>query len=280
MKFSEVRPFVRFADTVSYSIVRLPSMTYDSRLLYITEGACEFTLGGATPKRLSKGALVLFRSHTLYAIRPLPSFCAIAVDFDYTEKYASREAVIPPVSEQQFDPTLEHTSDDFSDALTLNCPIILEDGYDLSEHLLDLAKEFKRAELFYRERCSALLLTVLAEIARRGISSEGRAETFRSVVGYIQNHPMDALSNHEIAHALGFDPCYLNRVVRFFTGLSLHQYVIKYRIDKALALLLSTEMSIEEVAIFCGFYSGAHFSSQCKKLTGQRPSFYKNKTEN
>ena len=280
MKFSEARPFVRFADTVSYSTVRPPSMTYDARLLYLTEGSCDFSLEGESSRRLSKGALVFFRPHTIYAIRPLPSFAAIAVDFDFTEAYAAHDAVIPPILQESYDPELEHSSPFFSDAQILNRPVILEDAYDLYDYLFDLANEFRRGELFYRERSGALLLSVLAEIARRGVSSEGRVETFRAVVGHIQNHSLESLSNNEIARALGYDPCYLNRVVRFFTGLSLHQYVIKYRIDKALALLLSTDMSIEEVALFCGFYSCAHFSNQCKKQTGHRPSFYKNKTKN
>ena len=279
MFFSEARPFVRFADTVSYSIVRLPSMTYYARLLYITDGAGEFSLGDAPARRLEKGALILFRAKTLYTIHPLSSFVAIALDFDFTEDYKSQEAVMPPVTPHQFDEQKANITEDFSDAQVLNHPVILEDAYDLSDYLLEIAKEFGRGELFFRERCSALLLSVLAEIARRGVVSEGRAETFRAVVGYIQNHPLENLSNNEIAHALGYDPCYLNRVVRFSTGLSLHQYVIKYRIDKALALLLSTNMSIDEVAQRCGFFSGAHFSNQCKKQTGHRPSFYKNKTE-
>ena len=280
MKFAQARPFVRFADSVSYSIVRLPSVTYDARLLYLTDGACDFSVGGASPKRLGKGALVFFRPHTEYTIRPHPAFSALAVDFDFTEEFSAHEAVMPPISLELFEPVLEHTAPVFSDAQILNSPVILEDAYDLYDALSDLANEFRRGEMFYRERCSALLISVLAEIARRGISSEGRVETFRRVVGYIQNHSLESLGNNDIARALGFDPCYLNRVVRFFTGLSLHQYVIKYRIDKALALLLSTDMSIEEVALYCGFYSSAHFSNQCKKQTGKRPSFYKNKTKN
>ena len=279
MLFSEMRPFIRFADTVSYSIVRLPSMTYDARLLYITEGVGEFSIDDGPSRRLGKGSLVFFRAQTLYSIRPLPSFVAVAIDFDFTEDHKEQEAVFPPMLPHLFDKEMAHTCDPFSDALVLNRPVILENAYDLSEYLHEITAEFRKNELFFRERCGALLLCVLAEIARRGVASEGRAETFRAIVGYIQNHSPQNLSNNEIASSLGYDPCYLNRVVRFSTGLSLHQYVIKYRIDKALALLLSTDMSVDEVAQFCGFYSSAHFSNQCKKLTGHRPSFYKNNTD-
>ena len=219
-----------------------------------------------------------FPSATLYAFRPSPSFLAVAIDFDFTEDFIGQTAIFPPILPADFQNTQCHPVEVIEDAPILNAPFIFEDTFPLREEFMEIAMEFQRGQLFYRERCASLLTSVLCKLARRGTASEKREETFRRVVGFIQSHAPNEVTNQSIAHALGYDACYLNRVMLSFTGLSLHQYVIKYRIDKAIALLLSTDMRVEEVALSTGFYSTAHFSNQCLRQTGHRPSFYTNKT--
>ena len=279
MKFRENRPFVRFADTVTYSIIRTPSYTYDARILYVLEGEVDFSLGELPPKHLSSGAVVYFPCGTLYAFHPVSSFVGVAIDFDLDETYKSETAIFPPITPSQFCKERCQKNEEFDDAQILNSPFIVEGEFALREDFIEIASEFQRGQLFYRERCSSLLFSVLCKIVRRGGVSEKREETFQRIIGFIQNHAPNEVTNQNIAHSLGYDACYLNRVMLAFTGLSLHQYVIKYRIDKAIALLLSTDMRVEEVALQTGFYSTAHFSNQCLKQTGHRPSFYKNKTE-
>ena len=279
MKFCEIRPFVRFADTVNYSIMRTPSFTYDSRMLYLLSGKVEFSLG-ENQTTLEEGALVCFPAGTIYSFRPSPSFTGVAIDFDFTEEYKHEVAIYPPMSSSVFLSNLCHCVPPLEDAEILNTPFVIEDAYTLREEFIEIASEFQRGQLFYRERCTALLHSLLCKLARRSGASERREETFHRVVGLIQSKAPNEVSNQNIATLLGYDASYLNRVMQFFTGLSLHQYVLKYRIDKAIALLLSTDMSVEEVALSCGFYSTAHFSNQCLKLTGHRPSFYKNKSQN
>ena len=279
MKFSENRPFVRFADTVTYSVIRAQSYTYDARILYVLEGEVDFSLGELSPKRLSAGAIVFFPCGTPYAFHPLSSFVAVAIDFDFSDAYKSETTVFPPVSPSQFCEDSCQKNEAFEDATILNYPFIFEREYALREDFIEIADEFQRGQLFYRERCSSLLFSALCKMVRRGGVSEKREETFRRVIGFIQSHAPSEVTNKNIARSLGYDACYLNRVMLAFTGLSLHQYVIKYRIDKAVALLLSTDMRVEEVALQTGFYSTAHFSNQCLKHTGHRPSFYKNKAD-
>ena len=279
MRFCEIRPFVRFADTVNYSIVRSPSYTYDSRLLFILSGEVEFTLADEVHKQLGEGAIVYFPQGTLYAFHPKGSFCGVAIDFDYTEEYKNECAIYPPILPSEYDERCVHKMSPLEDAPIFNAPFVLVDAFSMREEFSEIAGEFKRAQLFYRERCASLLNSILCKLARRDGSGEKKEETFRRIVAFIQSAKTSDVTNQSIAHALGFDACYLNRVMQSFTGLSLHQYVIKYRIDKAVALLLSTHISVEEVALLCGFYSTAHFSNQCLKQTGHRPSFYKNKSE-
>ena len=74
-----------------------------------------------------------------------------------------------------------------------------------------------------------------------------------------------------------YDSCYLNRIVKNYTGLSLHAFVLKYRVDMGVKLLLTTDYTLDDIAEKTGFFSASHFLIRCKELTGHLPSHYRKK---
>lgn len=58
-------------------------------------------------------------------------------------------------------------------------------------------------------------------------------------------------------------------------GLTLEQYFIRLKIEKAKELLVYDELSLSEIADWLGYSSVAHLSSQFKKITGMPPSQFK-----
>lgn len=58
-------------------------------------------------------------------------------------------------------------------------------------------------------------------------------------------------------------------------GITIEQYVILQRIERAKELLSYDQSSISEIAVELGYSSTAHFSRQFKKVTHQTPSQYK-----
>jgi AraC family transcriptional regulator len=71
------------------------------------------------------------------------------------------------------------------------------------------------------------------------------------------------------------DYTYLSNLFSEVEGQTIEQYMIIQRIEKVKELLVYDELSLNEISIKTGFSSGAHLSSQFKKVTGLTPSYFK-----
>ncbi|MGM0613132.1 MAG: helix-turn-helix domain-containing protein [Bacteroidota bacterium] len=78
-----------------------------------------------------------------------------------------------------------------------------------------------------------------------------------------------------ISEKLGYDYTYLSNLFSEVKGITLQQYMITHRIEKAKELILYDELNISEISYKLQYSSVAHFSNQFKKITGLNPSFYK-----
>lgn len=78
-----------------------------------------------------------------------------------------------------------------------------------------------------------------------------------------------------IARQLHHDYSYISKLFSEVEGITIEQYIISQRIEKAKELLLYNELSLSEVAIQLGYSSTAHLSAQFKKVTGLTPSMFK-----
>ncbi len=81
--------------------------------------------------------------------------------------------------------------------------------------------------------------------------------------------------SHFLQEALDVDYNYISTLFSSVTGITLEQYIIKQKIEKAKEYLFYNELSIKEIAYTLGYSSVAHLSSQFKKITGLTPSEFK-----
>ena len=58
-------------------------------------------------------------------------------------------------------------------------------------------------------------------------------------------------------------------------GVSVHQYIKKKRIEKIENLLLSSDMSISEIAYHMGLNSDEHFASYFRSVKGINPHAFR-----
>jgi AraC family transcriptional regulator len=93
----------------------------------------------------------------------------------------------------------------------------------------------------------------------------------RRALEYVHDYLDRDLSLREIADVSGVSANYLTSLFKQTTGYSLHQYVIRRRIEKARTLLLRSDLSIGEIALQVGFYDSAHFNRHFKRVTGLTP---------
>ena len=92
---------------------------------------------------------------------------------------------------------------------------------------------------------------------------------------FIRGNLAGNLALDNIAEAAGISAHYLASLFKRSTGQSLHQYVIRERLEHARGLLAETELSIVDVARRVG-YTHSRFSALFKRHFGMTPSAYRN----
>jgi hypothetical protein len=78
-----------------------------------------------------------------------------------------------------------------------------------------------------------------------------------------------------ISEKLGYNYNYLANIFSEVKGITIQQFIIIHKIEKAKELLFYDELSLTEIAHRLHYSSVAHLSSQFKKITGLSPSFYR-----
>ncbi len=92
---------------------------------------------------------------------------------------------------------------------------------------------------------------------------------------YIREHLEDDLNRKKLASLVYLSPDYLSHVFSEKTGESLTAFILNERIKKAKELLLLSQNSIRDIALFSGFPNISYFSRQFKSLTGKTPQEFR-----
>lgn len=100
-------------------------------------------------------------------------------------------------------------------------------------------------------------------------------ETIKKAISFIEDHYNEEIDLNNIADNVMLSPYHFSRVFKKHTNLTPHQYLIKFRVHKAKKLLFSTNLSVNEIALECGFYSGPHFVTTFKNHTDFTPKKYR-----
>lgn len=75
----------------------------------------------------------------------------------------------------------------------------------------------------------------------------------------------------DLARVAGLSVTLLKTLFRNSTGLSVHQYIIRRRVEYARSLLVKAAMPVSEVAVAAGFSHQSHMASTMRRLLGQTP---------
>lgn len=91
-------------------------------------------------------------------------------------------------------------------------------------------------------------------------------------IDYITGHLGESLSLEQVAQVACFSPFHFHRVFRSVVGETLHDFVKRVRIERALFLMSHDEhRSLTEIALACGFASSSDFSRSFRKRFGLPP---------
>lgn len=78
-----------------------------------------------------------------------------------------------------------------------------------------------------------------------------------------------------LARSASVSPSYFSRSFKAAFGETPHQYLMSRRMERAMALLRSGELTVTDVCLAVGFTSLGTFSTQFRRFVGQSPSAYR-----
>lgn len=93
----------------------------------------------------------------------------------------------------------------------------------------------------------------------------------RRVIAIIENRLADPPSLDEMAKEIGVSRRHFFRAFKQSTGKTPHSFVAAHRLQRAVDLLRTTELSATEIAFDCGFASSSHFTYAFKRTYGTGP---------
>lgn len=92
---------------------------------------------------------------------------------------------------------------------------------------------------------------------------------------YIHGNLGGDLSINRLGEVSHFNPSYLSRLFKNFTGKSISEYIWECKLEKACELLIKEQTKINEIAVSLGFESPAYFTRFFKKNTGMTPQEFR-----
>lgn len=99
----------------------------------------------------------------------------------------------------------------------------------------------------------------------------------QKMICYIQEHYAEDVSLQDIANSASISRSEASRCFQSYLHTSPVNYLLKYRVERSMQLLRDNNMTVEAVALECGFSSSAYFCKLFRSHTGMTPKQYRSK---
>lgn len=151
------------------------------------------------------------------------------------------------------------------------------------DRIIILMKQLQDSDRRYREvtlnryLCSA----ILSEIALQGqiYPAYGnkiiKEQLYQDICDYVFWHLTENLKVSQVANYFGYNEKYLTTFFKQRAGISLKQYILQVKMERAKADLSETTEPVSQIAFRLGFTDAHNFSNAFRKVTGLSPSEYR-----
>jgi len=283
MLIDQITPFVRFAAKQNmahcWSGDGKELIGYDHRIYFVLSGKGSIKIA-KKQYELLPDTFVMWRAGTQYCYssdEKDPLIC-ITCNFDFTQAGNHLRVPIPPERTRFFerDKMIPETPF-FSDSNAFNDTVFIREAPFLKRLMITLNEEFNKKLKYYTLQCNNILQDILLKVAYHTDSdtSSKNNELALSILDYIRLNYKDSPTNEDIGKKFGYHPNYINSLIVKYTGMSLHQYMIDCKLNNAMQLLLSSNMTIAEIADEVNIPDTQYFSRLFKKHFHSPPSSFR-----
>lgn len=152
---------------------------------------------------------------------------------------------------------------------------------DVCDALKSMVEEYERSDRFFFASERALAARFIISLLRHTISpnisadngeiSEKSVELIHQSVKYINENYASDITPDDCAASIHLSYSYFAKLFRAVMGKTFKEYLTGVRIAKAHSILISTDLSITDVATSCGYSNLSYFISEYKKVYGKTP---------
>lgn len=269
MRLCDIDPFVRFAAGVRNGIMNTAVKVTDCRIFYVEHGQAQIYIDDVCCN-LQKNSLFYCRGGSTYRVCSREDLRLLCINFDMDRSHCRETLPLPVSAKQEQWDQLPVYFQPVEDSSVLNGFLFLEDASWLYESVLELTREQGDPLL-----CGSLLKTLLLRLHRA--KQRQLPPKLALVQEYIRANYCEDLTNEQLGALAGYHPYYLNRMFSTYTGMKLHEYLIKVRLEQAAYLILNTRLPLTAIAEQVGIRSYPHFSASFKSRYGCAPAQYRNR---
>ena len=154
----------------------------------------------------------------------------------------------------------------------------------ISALIFKIEREMTERKSAYAAMVKACLVSILVEMVRAYDGQLSRAEFsysaeslkyMEAALEYVDEHLEDDLTLEKLAAVAHMSKTYFCGQFRKLNGISPWEYITIKRIERAIHLIETTNLSRLDVAMQCGFNNTSNFYHAFKKVTGKMPTDYK-----
>jgi two-component system response regulator YesN len=102
-----------------------------------------------------------------------------------------------------------------------------------------------------------------------------KSDSIKLVVDNMLHADCAAVTLDTVADNLNIHPTYLSILFKETVGVNFKNYVLEYKISKAIQMLITTDIPVYSISDKLGYMDSMHFSKVFKKQTGMTPGEYR-----
>ena len=121
---------------------------------------------------------------------------------------------------------------------------------------------------------------VPAPVPRHEVPGGLNNEYTRILLSIIHTSYSERINVEQLARRLNLNRSYMTSLFKRHTGQSIKQYLIEYRLQRAMLALQSVNLSIKKIALECGFEDALYFSRLFHQRFGVSPQEWREQNQN
>ena len=267
-------PFTIYGTDMPHLYASFPLHCHEEiEVVYVDCGHCRYGVSGKEIDLRFGDILVMmpWALHSFHLASPEHYF--IAVSYLISLNMINPTAV-DICSSSYFSPMLGGRCNDY-------CLVRIENEHyrELKQILDEMFYVYQNRIPFFEIKLKSLISDLLFRLLQYGFIEiydkpmEGSdVKTVRRVVDYISENYGENITLAKLADVVNMSETGLSRLFRSITGLSCIDYVIEYRMSKAMSMVRFTDKPIIEIAYDVGFNNISYFNRTFKKHFNQTPS--------